>query len=62
MLRILSIVSSISCIDEKSFEVHDELCMKTLVDKSFDEDSENIESFVLSISEDNYDTRSLATN
>jgi hypothetical protein len=36
--------------------------MKTLVDKSFDEDSENIESFVLSISEDNYDTRSLATN
>jgi hypothetical protein len=36
--------------------------MKTLVDKPSDEDSENIESFVLSISEDSYDTRSLATD
>jgi hypothetical protein len=36
--------------------------MKTLVDKSSDEDSENMKSFVLSISEDNYDTRSLTTN
>ncbi len=62
MLRILSIVSSINCTDEKSFKVHDELCMKTLVDKSSDEDSENMKSFVLSISEDNYDTRSLTTN
>jgi hypothetical protein len=36
--------------------------MKTLADKSSDEDSENNESFVLSISEHSYDTRSLATN
>jgi hypothetical protein len=42
--------------------MHDELCMKTLVDKSFDEDLKNSESFVLSISEHNYDTRSLTTN
>ncbi len=62
MLRILSIVSSINCIDEKSFEVHDELCMKKFADKSSDEDLKNSESFVLSISEDNYDTRSLTTN
>ncbi len=62
MLRVLSIVSSISCIDERSFEVHDELCMKTFVDKYFDEDSENNKFFVLLISEHNYDTRSLTTN
>jgi hypothetical protein len=62
MLRILSIVSSINCIKKKSFEIYDELCIKTFVDKSFKKDLENIEFFVLSISENNYDTRSLTTN
>jgi hypothetical protein len=36
--------------------------MKKFADKSSDEDLKNSESFVLSISEDNYDTRSLTTN
>jgi hypothetical protein len=42
--------------------VHDELCIKTFVDKSFDEDLKNNESFVLSIPENNYDIRSSAKN
>jgi hypothetical protein len=60
MFRVSSIVSSISCIDEIFFEVHDELCRETFVDKSSDEDLENNASFVLSISEDSYDIRSSA--
>ncbi len=41
MLRLLSIVSSINCINEKFFEMHDELCINATVDKFFDENLEN---------------------
>ncbi len=60
MLRVSSIVWSINCTDEIFFEMHDELCIKTLADKSSDEDRENSEFFVLSISKDSYDIRSSA--
>ncbi len=55
MLRLLSIVSSISCTDEKFFAVHDELCMNATVDRLADEDLENSKLSVLLTLEDNCD-------
>jgi hypothetical protein len=55
---LLSIASSINRTDERFFEVHDELRMHAIADKSVYEDSKNNEFSVLLILENNHDTRS----
>jgi hypothetical protein len=55
---LLSIASSINRIDEKFFEVHDELCIHAIVDKFVYEDSKNNKLFVVLDLEDSHDTRS----